>query len=219
MNFYGHAQLAAGLDDDPAYALGSMLPDFEGMSRSRAVEVRHAAVRRGIALHHATDDAFHGSPEFVQLTAEALARLTREDVGRGAARACAHVGTELLLDAYLLGTLGPNPLYLEALAIAEPDRVGADLRFADAGERFEQLRRRLHAFGTPHAYSDPDFVTQRLAAALSSRPRLALRTSDEPAVGRWLRAFRIEVHRVAPALVARVERAIAPASEGTRPRA
>lgn len=208
MNFYGHAHLAARIDRAPAYVLGSMLPDFVGMCGVRLEGVTHGDVARGVALHHATDEIFHGTPEFLGLCASGLAELEAAGLARGAARACAHVGTELVLDGFLLEHRGPDDAYLEALDVAAPERLGPFLRFRDEGIRFESLRRRLRAFGVPYAYADASFVAVRLQGALASRPRLALGDRDVVTVTRWLASAIPATRDRAPALLARVEAAL-----------
>lgn len=208
MNFYGHAHLAARIDRDPAYVLGSMLPDFEGMCGARTESVDDATVARGVELHHETDDVFHRSPEFVELCALGMEQMTASGVGRGAARACAHVGTELLLDGFVLAEFGPNAAYLEALDVASSDAIRRALRFPDRGLRFEALRGRLRAFGWPHGYSDADFVTARLVNALAARPRLSIDPAFVDEVRRWLVDARPRVARTAPALLARLDAAL-----------
>lgn len=205
MNFYGHAHLAARIDRDPSYALGSMLPDFEGMCGVRLSSVEDATIARGVALHHETDDVFHRAPEFVELCAIGVEQLTARGVPRGSARACAHVGTELVLDGFVLESHGPNRTYLEALDVASSDAARRALRFPDGGVRFEALRRRLRDHGLPFGYSEPEFVTARLVNALSTRPRLALHDRSAHEVVNWLGDAIPRVRRAAPALLDRLD--------------
>lgn len=187
MNFYGHAHYASILEAEPGYVLGSMLPDFEGMCGTPLEGVDDEPIARGIALHHATDELFHRAPPFLSLCAEGLASLTERGVPRAAARACAHVGAELVLDGILLAEHGPNAAYERALHAGAVEARGPNLRFRDGGARFESLRSRLLVFGVPHRYGDPEFVADRLYDALAKRPRLALARELVPTVADWLR--------------------------------
>ena len=85
MNFFGHAVVAGWTDNRAGHLLGSMLPDFATMVRVPLVAVRDPDMRRGIDLHHRTDDAFHRTPSFLALCAYALNELTAAGVRRGTA--------------------------------------------------------------------------------------------------------------------------------------
>ena len=120
MNFVGHAVVAAATDDDAAVLFGSMLPDFATMISARLGDIRHEAVARGVELHHATDDAFHGAPIFVELMGEARDELEAAGVSLGPSLAVGHVGVEQLEDPLL----GLRP----AEAPERNDRGAADIR-------------------------------------------------------------------------------------------
>ena len=190
MNFYGHAVFAARLSTDRGYVLGSMLPDFEGMSGTRLLATDHDGIREGVALHHATDSIFHGAPEFLELCSSGLADLTALGIPRATARAVAHVGTELVFDSYLIAEYGEELDYVASLEAANGDELGARMEFADGGGRFESLRRRLVDFGVPRAYADPGFVADRLVNALAGRPRLAMRDGERDRVAAWVESAR-----------------------------
>lgn len=174
MNFIGHATVALWSRRDPLYVLGSMLPDFASMARTRLAPASDAsdALAEGIALHHRTDDAFHGAPTFTALVQATIDDLTARGVSRGAARAVGHVGVEMLLDGELLHDMAVGAAYLEALRAG----MALEQRFIDSagGSRWEALRQRLLAHGVPHDYRDPERVLLRLGQVLSRRPRLAL---------------------------------------------
>ena len=132
MNFIGHATVALWQRTDPAFVLGSMLPDFAGMARAKLAPTTASsdqqAVVAGIALHHRTDDVFHKSPIFVRLLQETLDELTTLGVARGTARAIGHVGTEMFIDGELLR--GPEVAAAYTRALNAGDALGA--LFADA---------------------------------------------------------------------------------------
>ena len=175
MNFIGHATVALWRSTEPLYVLGSMLPDFASMAGTRLAREEPGRERRlahGIALHHRTDDVFHGVPFFTGLVQETVERLTAEGVSRGAARAVGHVGVEMLIDGELLRSPEVAHAYTAAL------QVGARVTPAfvePAGlRRWHLLRERLLAHGPPHDYRDPEGVLWRLTHVLARRPRLAL---------------------------------------------
>ncbi|MFO0696773.1 MAG: hypothetical protein U0230_24595 [Polyangiales bacterium] len=187
MNFYGHSVFAAERENRAGFVLGSMLPDFEGMIGARTAGFREESIRQGVAYHHRTDEAFHSAPVFVGLCARGVTELVARGLPRASARAVAHVGVELLFDAYLLATHGGEPAYLESLEAAAPARLGDAIVWTGSGAiAFEGLRRRLVAWGLPHDYGDPGFVATRLERALAPRPRLALGPEGRAIVEAWI---------------------------------
>src|SRR5690349_2172388 len=170
MNFFGHAAIARERDADPAHVFGAMLPDFASMARARLVSVEDARIAGAVALHHRTDELFHAHPVFVGMCARAVTDLEAAGVGRGGARAAAHVGIELLLDGVLLDDGVARTAYLGALRT----EALVTWRDGDAAARFTELHGRLRAWGLPNGYRDPVFVAERIAGALARRPRLAL---------------------------------------------
>ena len=112
---------------DPPFLVGTALPDFAAMARTR-LGAAEGSLGEGIALHHATDHAFHAEGWFLDLERE-LRELFRDDgLPDGGARACAHVGPELLLDGALLDdpaiASGVSTVYEQ---IASPDDDVVDL--------------------------------------------------------------------------------------------
>src|SRR5690606_20947871 len=116
VNFFGHAAIAAWHSSEPGFVLGAMLPDFAAMIRTRPPRATLTSIERGIAFHHLTDHAFHDAPSFRQLTAAAMLELAGLGLGRGAARATAHVGIEILIDGVLARESAARRAYLDALA-------------------------------------------------------------------------------------------------------
>jgi len=201
VNFVGHVAVARWHGADPAFVLGTMLPDFLGMARARVRTIDDPAVARGVALHHETDDVFHHAPPFLELCAMAGEALEAAGVRRGTARAVAHIGAELFLDGILLeGDDELRRLYVDGLAAGRSDRAGGRIAFRsdEAATRFATLQRRLEGFGVPDGYRDPAFVGDRLVGALASRPRLAIDAASEGPV----RGYLPELQR---AVVARAE--------------
>ncbi len=196
MNFVGHIHLAriaadvgrppgAGRGhrgDRPAgpteqgFLVGSALPDIAAMGRFRlAAPATDRHVRNGIDLHHRTDDAFHRHPWFRRNAKAVSEELERAGLSRGAARACGHVGVELLLDGRLLDDrpdLGPSVqstiAELARPALALPELVDADRRPA-----WRAHLQTVSSWTLPDDYRRPPAVAERLRRILTRRPRLA----------------------------------------------
>ncbi|MFO7562242.1 MAG: hypothetical protein R6X02_06335 [Enhygromyxa sp.] len=202
MNFFSHAVVAARRSEDPRWILGSMLPDFVSMAGLRLESVEgDAPLERGVAFHHACDDAFHGAPLFVDLMERAREELEREGLDSGPAMAIGHVGVELLLDGHLVARDGVLPSYRHA--ISEAADVAVLLRFVglerELGEaRWRQLCARLEDAPLPQRYTEPAFVADRLIKILATRPRLAVAFGREPLVFEW-------AGRAAPVVAASAE--------------
>lgn len=208
MNFFGHATVAAwDAGASPAFVLGAMLPDFASISGVRAVRAIDEDAIRGVALHHRTDDVFHAAPDFVALTMLVRERLEHGGVERGSARAAAHVGVELLLDGTLVSDARTGDLYVRALAAAAPLLVCA--RELDT-DRFARFLSRARSYGVPFPYTDPRFVAERVAGALSGRPRLALDAAAATTLVRVLGEVTHDVHARAEDLLAEVRRGVRP---------
>jgi hypothetical protein len=210
VNFFGHAVVACWRSDAPPFVLGAMLPDFAGMIRARPPAADHAELADGIAFHHATDHAFHGSTTFRSLTAQAHAELAAEGLRRGSARATAHIGVEILLDAALAGDAGARRAYRAALISAREPELAARIGWRDEYERgrFAELCSALESRGVTHEHVEPELVARRLARALADRPRLALDAASERVVCRWASAARSIVVESAPTLIDELRRAL-----------
>lgn len=206
VNYFGHAAVASWSLAEPGALLGAMLPDFATMCGGRIASAGEPQVAHGIALHHATDAAFHQLPVVTGLMRELAAHLERGGCARGPRRAVAHVGVELLLDGALvdepayraayLGGLGHDP----ALAWQEPD----------AAPRFAVLQGRLRAHGVPYDLRLPDAVTARVQRILAPRPRLAASPDDLRAIRHALVAFEPRVAVAAAAVLRALRAALAP---------
>jgi hypothetical protein len=180
VNYFGHAAVATWRDAATgALALGAMLPDFATMCRSRLAEPADAGIADGVALHHATDAAFHQLPAVVGLMRELDDRLARAGCARGPRRAVAHIGTELLLDGVLVVDPVYRASYTAGLAC---DVGGVRWRDVEGGERFAVLLARLRSHGVPDDLRDPALICQRLHRMLAHRPLLAPSSEDLRAI-------------------------------------
>ncbi|HKP60106.1 MAG TPA: hypothetical protein VJV78_25450 [Polyangiales bacterium] len=195
MNFFAHSVVAGRRSRAPRFVLGAMLPDLASMIGVRVAHAGDSELARGIDLHHATDSAFHAAPVFTGLCASAISSLCDQGVGRGTARAVAHVGVELLLDGALSGDAPERALYAAALASAADGGLSQGLTLAPPHElpRLSAGLARLAASELPEAYRDAAFVVDRLRVILARRPRLAMAEGDYEKVLEWAEAVQPSV--------------------------
>jgi hypothetical protein len=133
VNYFGHAAVASWRQGRGGLPLGAMLPDFSTMCGARITGSDDEEVAGGIALHHATDAAFHRLAAVTGLMRELDARLERGGCARGPRRAVAHIGVELLLDGVLLDDADYRDAYVLGLEYDAPlswRDEGDDLRYA-----------------------------------------------------------------------------------------
>lgn len=201
VNFFGHAAVASWSSSAAGTALGAMLPDFETMAGARVASTADPAIAAGIALHHATDAAFHRLPAVTALMRELDDRLAALGCARGPRRAASHIGVELLLD----GILVAEPAYRDAYTLALAHDPALTWRDPAGAPRFAHLLSRLRSHGVPDDLRRPDAIAQRLSRILAPRPLLAPSTAD-------LRAIRAALADHAP----RVEVAADTVLRGTR---
>jgi hypothetical protein len=188
VNFFGHAAVASWTSAVPGVVLGAMVPDFATMAGARVVSAeRDADLAAGIAIHHATDAAFHALPSVTGLMRELDGHLARLGCARGPRRAVAHVGVELLLDGVLVAEPSYRVAYTRALAY---DASALAWREADDAERFAQLLSRLRTHGVPDDLRRTDAITARLSRMLRHRPLLAPSPDDLVAIHTALEAHR-----------------------------
>lgn len=201
VNFFGHCVVARWEPVDAAFVLGAMLPDFASMARTRVPKARNPVVEAGIQHHHDTDRAFHGAPTFLDLMYEEQDILDAQGLSYGSAMAVAHVGVELILDGWLVGRLGEDPIYRQALEVTDH---GLEWSEPDVEPRWEMLRGKLLESPLPEAYRDDGFVSSRLVRILAHRPRLALDETEAKRVDEWVADARTRVHARAAELMAEV---------------
>jgi hypothetical protein len=201
MNFFGHAVIAGRFEPHPVFVLGAMLPDFCGMLGLKAPQPHPGVLARGVHFHHVTDHAFHELASFRELYRAAVAQLDSGGVRRGTARAVAHVGVELLIDAELAENEQGRSLYFAALAAArESEPLATSALEIQDRERLGRLAGSLAERGVAQRPAT-EVVVMRLERALGSRQRLAIRADDVPLVREWVELFRERVVASASALV------------------
>lgn len=209
MNFVGHAHVALAARTETRFVLGAMLPDFASMGRARLERVDDPEIAAGVALHHRTDDAFHGCPSFAALSSETTDILEARGLPWGASRAVGHVGVELLLDGLILADRGTRDAAARAARLlAEPATIAAIRVHASGTERWSQLLARVAGRGLPDFYGDPIAVADRLILILASRPRLAIPEDHRGILRDEMVALRPKVEACAPAMLASALRAL-----------
>lgn len=178
MNFSAHIAVAAHLSDpdhDAGWLLGSALPDLAAMGGFRLLgATSDEAVSRGIGCHHATDRAFHQHRWFTERNRALRGRLAELGVARGPARACSHVGIELLLDGELMSR-GPTQRHTaSAVAAVGPRRQELTSLVPTRPQAWQRHLDLLASRPLPLDNHDPQRVALRLHRILSNRPLLAL---------------------------------------------
>jgi len=207
LNFFAHSVVACWSSEEPLFILGSMLPDLAAMLGLRLGEVRDPELKAGIDCHIATDAVFHGTAHFVQHCQVCVEDLVHRGVGRGTARAVAHVGFELVLDGWLCQQPSALQGYARALQFSQdsPSAWVDALALSD-----EQRQRLLHGTAQltsapiPQRYRDPLFVADRMEFILRRRPRLAMQPADVPHVQDRMQQLHGVIGDVAPALLSDV---------------
>lgn len=173
---YPDAGFGRGEADPTRFLVGAALPDIAAMGRFRLTDrPDDPAVGRGVDLHHRTDDAFHRHPWFRKNSKAVADRLEAVGLPRGAARACGHVGVELLLDGRLLET---NPDLHGSVQGAIGRLGGRDLGLTVVVDDAHRTDWSAHLesvanWTLPGDYRQPAAVAERLRRILARRPRLA----------------------------------------------
>jgi hypothetical protein len=205
MNYFGHAALsvwraqAEGQEEPLGFILGSMLPDLLPMTGSPGnLNFSCPQITRGMAFHLEVDALFHQTETFILLNRTALARLRELGVARGPARASAHMGVEMLIDAQLAEDKVVLEGYLNALRFGA---AAADFspHPPETTQRLRGLCAHLLARGARvHSINEERFRT-RLSGTLQHRPRLAPTHTELSLIANYLCGFdtvRTEVPRL-----------------------
>ena len=131
---------------------------------------------------------------------------------RGTARAVAHVGVELLLDAAFARENAANEAYLSAVACALTERVRSYIHWQrnDASERFQHLCHSLRHRGRYQENPASELVAERLRNILADRPRLAMDERGLSVVREWVDSARSQITSGAPQLLREVEQRLQP---------
>jgi hypothetical protein len=197
VNYFAHAWIASRIRPEPRFVLGAMLPDLAGFLRIRLPEQTDPALSAGIALHHATDAVFHRLAGFRERNLAGIRALRAAGLERGAARAAAHVGIELVLDA-LLAANSPDSVSQFTAGLRQSGCILAS--HTDDDRAINQIVARIHSFDPAAGLGDAGETALRVQRTLASRPRLALRGQDLAPLECWLQASEDELAPHAEAL-------------------
>lgn len=206
MNLVGHVAVTVGDDPEPSpeFLVGCMLPDVATIARVRLTRP-DGEMGRGVEYHHECDAVFHDSPWFLEHTVRLRDDLLAAGVDRGAARACAHAGLEMLLDGAFVGDARVQSHVRGALATLD-DRAEALAALAAEHDRERwvvTVRRIARALDT-NGYTDPASITMRLQRMTAGRRRIELRADHTAAVTTVLAAAQPQVLTAAPGVLAGV---------------
>ena len=195
MNLVGHVAVAvrATPDATPAHLVGCMLPDLAAIGRVR-LAAPTGALGDGVAFHHATDVAFHSSTWFNTHNQALRDELLEAGVDRGASRACAHAGLEMLLDGALVADLAVDDAVRGAFTELSPGTTtAATVRELAAPHERAVWAERLTRIATsldPQSYASTAVVADRLHRMTRGRSRIELRAEHVPTVTHVLTAYR-----------------------------
>ena len=178
MNFGAHVCVVARLshrEPSEVVGLGATLPDLAAMRRYRLRRPSgNPGIDKGVTLHYRTDDVFHSHRLFLEWQRTVGSALVGSDLSRGASRAVAHIGPELLLDGVLLGAAHNRVAVGEALGAVGQVRsellpmVNAPDNYA-WGVHLDDVA----SWPMPESLGDVGIVAARIQRILSRRPRLA----------------------------------------------
>ena len=205
MNFGAHICVAdrIGYAGDAAHVgLGSALPDLAAIGRFRLRRISNLeGIDAGVTLHYRTDEAFHSHSLFSgwqKTTANALAS---SPLSRGAIRAVAHVGPELLIDGVLLRDTTNRQAITDAIGIIPSvlDVLEPMVNPPDT-ERWSSHLEDVSGWPVPGTMGDPVLVAQRMHRILQRRPRLAFDDTAIPAVAEALEHVAASITENAEAL-------------------
>lgn len=179
MNLGAHIVVAQRrLDNDPAYWLGSALPDIASMGGFRLLgSTQHDRVTAGIAFHHRTDEAFHHHAWFNSIQFPLREALLDAGFSRGPARAIAHVGPELLLDGWLLGA-GADAIDAAFDVLGSLRDQLTPLVLPEHRDRWSTHLDRASDWRPGHDAHDHHAVARRLHRILERRARLGFDVSQ-----------------------------------------
>ncbi|MFQ5699014.1 MAG: hypothetical protein ACE5IL_12105 [Myxococcota bacterium] len=215
MNFVAHAALALEQREDPALALGAMLPDLASLCGARLAGVSNPRVAEGVRWHVASDAAFHDAPLFRSLVRSASRAGVARGLRRGIARAAAHVTIEIWLDASLLARPGLAGFVDRALAVAQEPAVRRAITWRRPGDapRWRALHDRLSSRGFTRKAPTSARVADGVVRTLARRPRLSAQPGELRALHAGAEQLRGPVERSAPALLRPPRRALAQRAE------
>lgn len=206
MNVLSHALVtrkALGTECASDTLVGAMLPDVAGVASLKTDSwLLTNDARVGVRTHHAADSSFHSDRLFVETCSAMTATLESSGVGRGSARACSHVGFELMLDGaiedQLRATVDVDALFDRLHA------VGASCVEPTAIATWAEVVTGFQSRASDGTYRSAQRIAERLHELVRNRKRLAFDVTQIPCVSSCLQAHRPSVLDRADDLVARV---------------
>lgn len=198
MNYFGHAALAVWRsrteprESAERYILGAMLPDLLPMVGAKLRgQFLDEDVARGIQFHLEVDALFHETGAFITLNRKALQDLRQLGVSRGPARACAHMGVEMLIDSHLIEDAELLDGYLKALALGSRSPEAHRGQDSTSIPSIMGLCGHLLDRGAwVHAITQDRFE-RRLGGALAHRPRLEPTAKELTLIAKYLCSFEL----------------------------
>jgi hypothetical protein len=190
MNYFGHAAVATLRGDNARFVLGAMLPDLIPMA---GVPVPKSFadwdLNRGLSYHVETDALFHNTRTFMELNRKALSDLRALGVSRGPARACAHIGVEMWIDAELAKDNASLSGYESALSeICKRPQVLFPLAREEC-QRAQGLCDHLLQMGQSAFHPSAEKFALRLHRTLSPRERLLPSADELVVIANYLSTF------------------------------
>lgn len=203
MNYFGHAALAVWRsraeprESAERYIFGAMLPDLLPMVGAQLRgPLLDDDVARGVQFHLQVDALFHETDAFLTLNRRALQDLRELGVSRGPARACAHIGVEMLIDAQLIKDPELLDGYLRALAVGARSVHVHDGQDAKSVTSLMGLCGHLLDRGAwVHAVA-PERLERRLGGALAHRPRLTPTSEELRLIAKYLCTFELAAEQM-----------------------
>ena len=202
MNYVAHGAVAKLFNPKVSdeFVYGAMLPDFVGMARTKLIRpVLNSQVESGIKFHYATDYVFDRNDKF-RIIKGKFFEIHNRYLPRGAARACADPGSEILLDGFALEIPGADDLFERVMerAVQYSTKLG---QLALDQLALDELNQKMAYYGAPFAYRNPEFAAISLCRRLSDRPRLSF---DEDKIDKVTETFELQqkvIGKVAASLI------------------
>lgn len=190
MNYFGHAAVATLCGRSSRFVLGAMLPDLMPMAGILIPkDMSDRDLSDGLLFHLETDALFHNTRTFLELNRKALSDLRSLGVSRGPARACAHIGVEMRLDAVLAESDASFAGY--ELALREFTFRPEVLAPIAADECLRARNLFCHLLRTGRDVFQPgaERFALRLGRTLSARPRLTPSREELQVIADYLSSF------------------------------
>ncbi len=209
MNYSGHLLEAIAIrpDASDAFNFAVMAPDMVGIAGTRlSKDCSDAELVAGVNFHYATDDALNGNRKFT-LVKEKYRNIHEQYLPRGAARACADPGSEMLLDGYALQRDDVAQAFQRVMNAAAAEEFPLR-QLATDGQALVDVVRKYQQHGPPFAYRNPVEVAYMLHRRVQSRQRLRFDASALPKVAETFKDQQAYLAKIAGSLFEDTARAL-----------